>query len=171
MLYLKCTAIVRKTVGLKDDNLLEAEPSDAPLGNWYVHRFKTGRRNVFIFMSEETLLSFVLLQGKKPVTLLSLPHMMLAGLEQLLTMRGLSEIAIKRALEPYEAGLYAKTDNRSSLGSLNDLINCYKHCIDIEGGLEHCDLTGIIMQLNEMPQRKLDWHSSWDIAQSKLCTS
>lgn len=170
MLYLKCTTEVQKAVGLRKGNLADATATNAPLGNWYINRFEADRRNIFIFMSESTLLSFILFQGKKPITVQSLPNMMLAGLQQLLEMRGLPNAAIDRALEHYESGVYAKTDSRSALGSLNDLVHCYRHMIEFQDGLSSCDLTGIIMKINEMPQRKLEWSNSWDVAQAKLTT-
>ena len=169
MLYLKCTQEVQKVVGLRKENLASPEPSDAPLGNWYVNRFNLGRRKAYIFMSETTLLSFILLQGKKPVTTESLPNMLLAGLEQLLQMKGLATSAMEKAFEHYDAGLYAKPDSRSDLGSLNDLINHYQWRVEGEGGLTHCDLSGIIMSINDMPQRRIGWQTSWNVVQGKLC--
>ncbi len=168
MLYLKCTLEVQKAVGLQKENLADAGTTDAPLGNWYINRFETDRRKIYIFMSESTLLSFLLFQGKNPVTVQSLPNMMLAGLQQLLEMRGLPSEAINRAFAHYESGVYAKTDSRSSLGSLNDLVHCYRHMIEFQGGLASCDLTDIIMKVNDMPQRKLKWRKSWAVAQAKL---
>lgn len=168
MLYLKCTSEVQKLIGLHKANLTEALPSEGQLGNWYVHRFPVDRRKAFIFMSETTLLSFILLQGRKPTTRESLPNMLLAGLEQLLHMRGLTQDAVERAFQHYDAGLYAKTGNRTDLGSLNDLVKQYQWRIEHSGGLAACDLTKIIMQINEMPQRRLGWSNSWDLTQSKL---
>ncbi len=168
MLYLKCTNEVQKTIGLKKANLAAASFSDAALGNWYVNRFKIGRKNVFIFMSDATLLSFILLQGKKPVTVTSLPLFLLGGLQQLLEMRSFSDLSISKVLQPYSVGLFAKTDSRSDLGSLNDLVNCYDHMIEFEGGLDHCNLTGIIMKVTDMPQRKLKWSTSWDVTTQRL---
>lgn len=168
MPYLKCTGVVQKVLGLPKTLLADASPSFAPLGNWYIHRFDVGRRKAYIFMSEATLLSFILFQGKKPVTPETLPNMLLAGLEQLLQMHGMTQDAIERAIVPYHEGLYAKTDNRSDLGSLNDLVQRYQWLIERQGGLDQCDLTGIIMGSNTMPQRRLGWCTSWEIAQSKL---
>lgn len=168
MLYLKCTAAIQKVVGLRKENLADVMETDAPLGNWYVNQFEADRRNIFIFMSESTLLSFILFQGKRPITTETLPNMLLAGLQQLLEMRGLSNSAIKKAVANYEVGVYAKTDSRSTLGSLNDLAHTYRYMIEYHGGLASCDLTDIIMKLNEMPQRKLDWNCSWDVVQAKL---
>jgi hypothetical protein len=168
MLYLKCTQEVQKVVGLRKGNLASPEPSDTPLGNWYVNRFNLGRCKAYIFMSETTLLSFILFQGKKPVTIDSLPNMFLAGLEQLLQMKGLPTSAIETAFKHYDAGLYANTDSGSDLGSLNDLVNHYQWRVEAGGGLSQCDLTSIIMSVNGMPQRRIGWQTSWDAVQSKL---
>jgi hypothetical protein len=169
MLHLKCTQEIQKIIGLRKENLALPMPSGALLGNWYVNRFDLGRRSAYIFMSETTLLSFILFQGKKPTTIESLPSMLLAGLEQLLQMKGLPASAIDKAFEHYDVGLYAKTDSRSDLGSLNDLVKHYQWRVEHSGGLSHCDLTGIIMDVNSMPQRRIGWLTSWDAVQSKLC--
>lgn len=168
MLYLKCTAQVQSVIGLNPSQLLQAEPSPAPLGNWYVNRFPLGRCKAFVFMSEATLLSFVLLQGKKPVTVETLPRMLLAGLEQLLTMRGLPADAVERALVHYHTGAFSKTGNRADLGSLNDLVLRYQHIVRYRGGVHQCDLTDVIMRINETPQPRLGWCNSWEAAESKL---
>jgi hypothetical protein len=169
MLYLKCTLEVQKVLGLHKESLAEAFPSENPLGNWYVNRVPIGRRKAFIFMSETTLLSFLLFQGKKPITTKFLSQMFLAGLEQLLQMRGFPKDAIDKAFQYYETGLFAKTDNRADLGSLNDLVKIYQCLIESQGGFDYCDLTGIIMKVNETPQRRIGWVNSWDITHSKLC--
>jgi hypothetical protein len=168
MLYLKCTGIVQKALGLPKTRVADALPTAAPLGNWYVNRFDIGRRQAHVFMSETTLLSFILLLGKTPVTPETLPTMMLAGLAQLLQMRGISEDAIERAMAHYNEGLFAKTNSRVDLGSLNDIVQRYQWVIESEGGLDRCDLTRIIMGTNDMPQRRLGWRTSWEVTQSKL---
>lgn len=168
MLYLKCTAQVQSIIGLTSSQLSQAEPSVAPLGNWYINRFPLRRRKAFVFMSETTLLSFVLLQGKKPVTVETLPLMLLAGLERLLTMRGLPADAVERALAHYDTGAFSKTGNRSDLGSLNDLVFPDQHIVHHRGGLDQSDLTDIIMRINETPQQRLGWCNSWEVTESKL---
>ena len=74
MLYLKCTGEVQKAIGLRKVDLADSTASTAPLGHWYVHRFSVGRTRCFLFMSEVTLLSFVLYQGRKPVNAQTLPQ-------------------------------------------------------------------------------------------------
>jgi hypothetical protein len=168
MFNLKCTQLVQKAIGLHKDDLVLSEPSQAPLGNWYTNRFDLGRRKAYIFMSETTLLSFILLQEKKPITIDLLPQVLLAGLEQLLDMKGLPKSAIDRALMHCDACTFTKTENMSDLGSLNDLVSHYKWRVNHQGGLSNCNITDITMSVNSMPQKRLAWQSSWDAVHNKL---
>lgn len=163
VIYLKCTSEVQKAIGLSKAQLAEPVPVGAPLGSWYVHRFAVGRTHFYLFMSEVTLLSFVLYQGRKKMTLQVLPGMFMAGLSQLLTIKGYDDVLIDQALQGCETGLFAKTDSRKLLGCMNDLVRCYSTMVEAQGGLDACDLTGIILKLNDMPQRTLNWRSSWDM--------
>lgn len=168
MIFLLCTGEVQKVLGLRKENMADAEPSDAPLGNWYINRFAVDRRKAFIFMSQATLLSFILLQGRVPVTERHLIDMLFGGLEQLLRFRGLSAKSIDKAFMNCDPAMYARTRSRSDLGSLNDLVALYRHNIRCGGGLNHCDLTDIMMKVNETPQRRLEWCNSWEIARCRL---
>ena len=168
MLYLKCTAEVQKAIGLRKADLSDATDSTSMLGHWYVHRFAVGRTRCFLFMSEVTLLSFVLYQGRKPVNAQILPQMFLTGLVQLLDFMEVDAETIARAFHEYREGRFSKTDSRKVLGSMNDLVLCYGTMIEAEGGFSACDLTGIIKKINDMPQRTLDWSTSKDLTQKLL---
>ena len=168
MLYLKCTAEAQKAIGLRKVDLSDATVSTAALGHWYVHRFSVGRTRCFLFMSEATLLSFVLYQGRKPVNAQTLPQMFLTGLLQLLDFMEVDADMIARALHEYREGRFSKTDSRKFLGFMNDLVHCYGTMIEAEGGFSACDLTGIIMKINDMPQRTLVWTTSRDLTHKLL---
>lgn len=168
MIFLLCTGEVQKVLGLRKENMADAEASDAPLGNWYINRFAVDRRKAFIFMSQATLLSFILLQGKVPVTERHLIDMLFGGLEQLLQYRGLSAKSIDKAFMNCDSAMYARTSSRSDLGSLNGLVSLYSHAVNLGGGLGHCDLTDVMMKVNETPQRRFQWCSSWEITQGRL---
>ena len=103
MLYLKCTAHVQKALGLNKLSLHQAQPSQAPLGHWLVNRFDLGNRKALVFMSEPTLLSFILYEGARPLSPITLPQMFLAGLTQLLEMRGFAEKSIADATRRVQA--------------------------------------------------------------------
>ena len=168
MLYLKCTADVQETIGLHKSQLSPIESSEAPLGHWMVNCFMVERRKAYVFMSESTLLSFILLSGKVSMTPQCLPDMLIGGLVQLLQLRGLPGDSIARAIDPYVAFFYAKNDNRAAMGCMNDLVWRYPSMIDYMGGLACCDLTEIIFKINNTPQRTIGWAYSSDVAESKL---
>lgn len=119
-------------------------------------------------MSEVTLLSFVLYQGRKPLDARSLPPMFLAGLTQLLGMMGAGASEIEKTVQCYRQGLFSKTDSRKVLGSMNDLVHCYCTMIEAQGGLAACDMTETIMRINGMPQRTLHWSTSCETALSRM---
>lgn len=135
MLYLKCTGEVQKAIGLRKGDLADACVSTAALVHWYVHRFVVSGTRCFLFMSEATLLSFVLYQGRKPANAQTLPQMFLTGLVQLLDFMGLDADTIARALHAYREGVFSKTDSRRVLGSMNALVHCYCTMIEAQGGL------------------------------------
>lgn len=179
MLILKCTGQVQKALGLRLGQVADASPlavgpscelsaDKTPLGAWYVHRFQLGRTRLHLFMSEVTLLSFVFFQGKRAVDIQTLPNMFMGGLSQLLTVKGCSEDELGRAMDGYDSGLFAKTDSRRLLGSMNDLVRCYSTMIEFQGGLDACDLTQTIMKINDMPQVTLGGKSSWELTMDLL---
>lgn len=168
MLVLKCTAEVQRAIGLTKQQIVEAHAVPAPLGGWYVHRFTIGRTQCYLFMSEVSLLSFLLYQGKKKVNDQTLPLMFMTGLGQLLAMKGFEPDLIHLALQDYSSCQFTKTDSRKLLGSMNDLVYCYRAMIEAQGGLNSCDLTRTIMKINDMPQRTLNWGTSWGVTASVL---
>jgi hypothetical protein len=94
--------------------------------------------------------------------------MFMGGLSQLLSMKGVDVACIENTIASYHTGLFSKTDSRTKLGSMNDLVRCYTTMIEVQGGLDSCDLTGIIMKINGMPQRVLGWRTSWDVTFAAL---
>jgi len=170
MMILKCTDKVRKALRLSDQNLAHSTTANTSPNNWIVHRFAVGRSQFFLFMNEMTLLSFVLYKGKVPITAETMPAMLMGGVSQLLTMKGVNQADIARLLDQFNIGLYAKTDSRRVLGYMNEIIHTYRHFIESEGGLSSCNLTGIIMRINDLRQNMLDWRSPWQATVAILAT-
>lgn len=168
MFLLKCTSDVQKALRVNGEPAIDVLDNNAPFGNWYVNQFTADRRKLFIFMSESTLLSFVLYKGKRMVSRDSLLDVFQSGLERLLAMRGFPMDVVDKTLARYASGVIAKTDSRSSLGSMNDLVHIYRHMIEYDGWQGGLGLDGIMMKVNDMPQRKLGWSDSWRAVQSIL---
>lgn len=159
MLYLKCTNDIQKRLSLRKEQLADIQTSEAPLGNWYIQQFSMDGYRFYIFMSERTFLSFVLFEGRKKISIETLPIMFMGGLQQVLQLLDIPQPRINDALSHYDRGLYSKTDSRSDLGVLNQLIQHYLWCIEDAGGFRHCHLSDIIFKVNCTIQRRLNWQT------------
>lgn len=168
MLYLKCTNDIQKTLGLRKEQITEAQISEAPLGNWYIQRFNVEGYTSYLFMSDRTFLSFILFEGRKKFSPEALPMMFLGGLQQLLQMLEIPQATIDQALSHYHVGLFSKTNSRSDLGVLNNLIQHYLWCIEDEGGVQQCNLSPIIFSVNNIIQRRLNWQTSIEATKQEL---
>ena len=163
MLQLRVTGKLRKLAGIRDSVLSEPIQDTTSLGAWYIHVFQLGRRKALIFMNERTLLSFVLIGARKDNTK-NLYKVFLNGLTQFLETIGVNQERIDRIIDGYSECCFTKTTCKNTLGNLNDLVNLYQGFVWHDGGLDHCDLDEIIFKINQMPQRRLDWGFSLDIA-------
>ena len=159
MLQLRCTAKARKLAKIKDKDLVDPFPDNTVLGGWYLNVFQLGRRKAFIFMSERTLLSFIIF-GVRSDNLKNFTNSFQVGVIQVMEMIGANPDQIKRVLTEYDSYCYTKTISKSVIGNMNDLVDLYQHFVWHEGGLEHCDIGEIIYRINRTPQRNIDWNYS-----------
>lgn len=168
MIHLQCTHSVLKHLGVRPKDLRQADESDALLGNWSVTNFVVDRRHVFLFMSDRTLLSFMLLEGKMRFDLPHMQGLVQGGLRQLLDFAQFSPIEMERALVGLDVIAVTKTKDRALLGNLTSLAYDYLHRIEYSGGFAACDLTAITLSVNDGPQRRLGWASSFKVTRELL---
>ena len=170
MLQIRCTKKVLDALGLRQTGLSGIKEPDTILGNWYSHLFTVDRRKTIIFMNERTLLSFIVF-GMRKDNIANFKEYFYRGLRQLLLIENIGNEKIEEILAQYETVELTKTDSRTVLGNLNDLVDMYKYLILYDGGLKECDLTSIIRQVNRTPQRNLGWKYSMDILAELLKTN
>ncbi|MDE1465398.1 DUF6933 domain-containing protein [Spartinivicinus poritis] len=161
MLQLKLTQKVQKELGLKPKDLNDIEDTNTKLGDWFVNIFYIDRRKSLIFMNEKTLFSFML-YGVKKDNIKKIELIFRNGLEQALAYESIEKDKINKILSDYSQTKLTKTDSKKMLGNMNDITSLYKHIIYSDGGLENCNLTEIMMQINRTPQRNIDWSYSID---------
>lgn len=149
-------------MGLRQTDLYGIKELDSILGNWYANIFTVDRRKTLIFMNERSLLSFIV-YGMRKDNIANFKEYFHRGLRQLLLIENIGKEQIEEILAQYEMVELTKTDSRTVLGNLNDLVDMYKYLILYDGGLNECDLTSIIRQRNRTPQRNLGGKYSMDI--------
>lgn len=161
MLQLRGTAKVQKQLNLKPRDLSPIRVSESGLGDWVVHLATIDRRKVFLFVNEKTLLSFIS-YGVTKKNAKNIHDVFINGIFRYMCLEDFSAKAIDQMMQGYFDMEYTKTNSRKILGNVNNLMQTYAHYIYTEGGLEYCDLTAIIQQINRMPQRHIDWKYSVD---------
>lgn len=163
MLQLCCTKKVRAQFGIAEDSLCDPEASNGVIGNWYVNIFTITRSKCVLFMSEPTLLSFLIFGLRKDNTK-NITQTFMNGMLKLLAGEGFNETQIEACLGNDRVLTVTKTINKKALGSMNGLIQIYEQKVLSQGGFQSCDLSGIISSTNRMPQRTLGWGFPIDIA-------
>ena len=150
MFQFKCTKKVQDFIGLKPSDLSEIEPERFVLGNWFVNSFTQNRRKVLVFMEEKTLFSFIII-GVRKEHIKTLRKHFLEGLCLQLKAEGISPQTVLAFSNNETVLQYTKTDNRSKVGSMTDLINLYSAWIESAGGLSEIDVVEMGMKLNRVP--------------------
>jgi len=146
-------AILRCTKKLLTE--LKAKPSEKiissnEVGSWHANLLRIDRRKCILFTHDVTLYSFL-------VTGLKIPHfknfreVFGQNLFKNLLWENLSQNQIEIVLDEHREINIAKTNNRSVLGSMNDLVFQLKYRIGTMGGLVNVDLAELNHELNRIP--------------------
>jgi hypothetical protein len=161
--YLKCPSKVLARAKLKKELLAVAQPTDATLGNWCVTMFQIDETNVLVYMSERSLLSFMLTEGER-ITPEKLATAFQNGLYQTLKMEGFEAAEIDRLLAEGEEGMYSRLDNASVTGMLTAIAESYRYLIDDAGGLRRCSIGAIVHHVNSTPRKPIGFALPVDAA-------
>jgi len=148
-----------KEIGITKSELSDISQGDSMLGNWYANIFTIDRRKAIVFVNERTLLSFIV-YGINGKNIKDIKETFIIKLRQLLSFEGFTEKDIESHIKECQDIQYTTTNSKTILGNVNDLMSMYKYMILYEGGLESCNLTGIITDMNRTPQRNLNWATS-----------
>jgi len=162
MVFLKCTRAVLRRARLKKEHLCAATSSDALLGNWYVTLARIEGRNAFIYMSERSLLTFLMLEGERidPQKLSGVLHF---GLGQTLSFDSVPRADMARAQADCAAGMFTAADDLSLLGTLTNLVEDYRFFIENDGGLNRCNISAIVRDINSKPHRRLGFQTPYQV--------
>lgn len=162
MASLKITRAVaaRARIGRVDSRPLETP--EAVLGDWYVTLTQVDGRNAFVYMSERSLLSFLMLEGER-VTPAKLFSSFIGGLLLTLETAGHSEQTRDRVLAEYAVGAIDRATDLSLLGSLTNVALDYAAFIEHDGGLSRCNISDVVMSINTRPAKRLGFDSPLEV--------
>jgi Domain of unknown function (DUF6933)/Domain of unknown function (DUF6429) len=128
------------------------------INQWHARIVKTGRMKTLLFTNSETLYSFVII-GARMQTLLGIDDIFLESVAENLTSDGLIQTD---SISDYAHGrdvVFARSNNRRVLGSMNDLAKAVKAVITDDGRPGLVSDRSVTQGLNLTPMGMLNYES------------
>ncbi len=150
MQLIRCTAKLIKELGLTKSELADEPPKFSFLGQWHANLIYISRRKCVLFANDKILINFIVPDVSR-AEIKNLGSMFESTFHCILADEGYSQKQIIKILAEYSEIGIGKSNNRSVLGSLNDLAFHYEHSILESGGPHSAAIPSIISRLNRMP--------------------
>lgn len=156
MQIIRCTAKLRKEMGIKDSNLFCGDVVHGVLGPWHANLIYINRQKCVLFVNDTTLFNFIVPDVKR-AEIRDLHRLFLGFLHPVLAQEGFSQSQRKVLASEYAEVVYGATSSKSVLGSMNELAFNYKHWIALTNGLHSAEIPEIISKMNHMPMGALKY--------------
>lgn len=157
MHLLRCTNKLLTEVGLGEKDLYEGESSPAGLGDWYANLFRVSRYKCVLFTNESTLYSFVVFRvGKSEIK--KLEAQFRSHLRFALEQEDIPEQVVFSILQDYKDIQYAKTNNRSVVGSMNEILAEYKFRVQNAAILNPMTMEELNHEINRTPLKAIGFN-------------
>ena len=150
MLLIHCTGKLQLEMGLKASARATEEAQFGYLGSWHANLIHIDRRKTILFVNDRTLFNFIAPDVSRN-QLRELSALFMHYLLCVLSEEGFNERTKNKILSEYAEVVYAPSNNRRVLGSMNDLAFHYKYHVLESGGVHSPDVPSIIRKLNRMP--------------------
>ena len=165
LILIRCTQKLAKELGTK--SVTDVQSEGDVLNEWYANLFKIGRRKCLLFVNPRTLYAFPILGVRKP-DFLDFGKLFLKAFLLHMTEERILDEKLNERLHNYCAVVIGKTNNRSTLGSMNDLIyHCEAEILD-NGGLAECDPINIGRRINRIPFKANEWRFSVELMRDQI---
>ena len=168
MIYLQCTGSILSELALRRRALQPAPAAVSKLGNWTLNLIGLDDRRAYLFMSDRSLLSFVLLEGQRKLKMQEVPHFFEHGVVQLLDFMKFPKSAAASMRKDAGVIVLTRTQDRSILATMSAIAADYQFRVENAGGLAACNLTKIILAINDAPRRRLGWATARETSSALL---
>jgi len=128
MLFIRATQKLQKELGIKAADIAPDKMPTGAFQEWYAHVFILDRKKQVIFVEAQTLFSLCVLNLSRKDIRERLPEFFEKGLGKALYVEGISSEAISRMLDACRGEMiFAKTENRRTIGAMNELVKHHKY--------------------------------------------
>ncbi len=130
MITIHCTRKAQKRLTM---SFVEDIPNtESRLGNWYCNEFTYNRSKYLLFTNENTLLS-IIISVKSSKNIEGYIDLFCQRFFKIMFNWNVPQAAIEHELEQIKEVVFAKTQSRSVLGSMNDIVICASDYSDSSG--------------------------------------
>ena len=136
-------------MGLKKSDLTGSVEETTVLGGWHANLLHIDRRKCVLFANDRTLFNFIVADLKRE-HIRQLDRLFQEHLICILNSEDLDQSIVKSICEERQEIQYGATNNRSVIGSMNDLASHYKYYINEAGGVHSPEVPEIIRKLNRI---------------------
>ena len=164
MQLIRCTQKLFKELKVKPTEEL---PKFGYIGVWHANLLRIERRKCVLFTNDQTLYSFFV-PGLKKSEFVHFDEVFRQNLFKCLLNERFSQAQIEKVLDEYREVKFAKTKNRSVLGSMNDLAFQIKYRVENSGGLNYLEPIALNQALNRIPFKAIDYQYSIDALRAKF---
>ena len=145
-MIIRCTQKLLKELRIKPQ-----EPDViSEVGNWHANLLSIERRKCVLFTHDMTLFS-VFVAGLKRQDFDHLDDVFGQAMFKTMLLFDFEQVEIERMLDWSRHNIYAKTNSRSVLGSMNDMAFQVEHHIHTDGGFGYTDLAELHLRINQIP--------------------
>ena len=155
MQLIRCTQKLLKELRISPG---EMEQPEGVLGGWHANLLRIERRKCVLFTNDATLFS-IFIPGMKKERFERMAHVFGQELFHSLNREGFGQSEIETVLDEIQEIHCAKTNNRSVLGSMNDLAYQLEWIVHANGGLAHASMDSVAHELNRIPMRAIREHT------------
>jgi len=164
MLIIRCTKKLLKELKVEP---LENDLATGFIGGWHANLLHIDRRKCVLITNDTTLYS-VFIAGLRKPEFEMFPEIFCQALFKNLRCDNFSQQQIERILDEYRETGIAETNNRSVLGSMNDLAFIIKYSVDRAGGLDSIDLIELNRDINRNRLSAIKYEHAVDILRKHL---
>jgi signal recognition particle GTPase len=151
MPIIRCTQKLLAEVGTSNqaEAIADLEQSN-PLDEWYANLVFIDRQKCVVFINPATLF-VAIAYGKRRDELRQLHQVFMESLRQALVTEQVEIEVIDRVVQRFENTQIAKTQDRSTLGCLNDVMRHFKWLSDREQDAPETRTETVVRNLNRIP--------------------
>jgi hypothetical protein len=148
MPVIRCTQKLLAEMGNPRAN--DTVRSNLPLDEWYANLIILDRQKCVVFINPATLF-VAIAYGKRREELRQLQQILIESLRQALTVENVDVGVLDRVVQNLEEADIAKTQDRKTLGCLNDVIQHFKWLSERERDEPAVRANTVVKALNRIP--------------------